>query len=67
LDPNHAYAYSNRELARSKLEEQEGEPWFKAVFPIAGLLAVAYLLLRQKGNNGDASEFIPMVNLCLVA
>jgi lipoprotein NlpI len=26
LDPNHAYAYSNRELARSKLEEQEGEP-----------------------------------------
>jgi tetratricopeptide (TPR) repeat protein len=26
LDPNHAYAYSNRELARSKLKEQAGEP-----------------------------------------
>jgi hypothetical protein len=25
------------------LKEQEGEPWFEAVFPIAGLLAVAYL------------------------
>ncbi|MGB3459922.1 MAG: tetratricopeptide repeat protein [Halobacteriota archaeon] len=26
LDPNYAYAYNNRGLARSKLEEQEGEP-----------------------------------------
>jgi lipoprotein NlpI len=26
LAPNFAYAYSNRELARNKLKEQEGEP-----------------------------------------
>jgi hypothetical protein len=41
------------------LEEQEGEPWFEAVFAIARLLAVAHLLMRWKWNNWDVSEFIP--------
>jgi len=26
LDPNYAYAYNNRGLARNKLKEQEGKP-----------------------------------------
>jgi H+/Cl- antiporter ClcA len=58
LDPNYAHAFSNRERALSKLKEQEGEPWFEAVFPIAGLLAVAYLLMRRKWDNENTSNFI---------
>ena len=60
LNPNNAYAYNNRGLAREKLKEQKpiqtltptpkenGVPGFEAVFAIAGLLAVAYLLRRRK-------------------
>jgi PGF-CTERM protein len=48
LNPNGADAYYNRELARSKLKEQKGVPGFEAVFAIAGLLAVAYLLRREQ-------------------
>ncbi|MBE9592474.1 MAG: tetratricopeptide repeat protein [Proteobacteria bacterium] len=58
LDSNYIAAYDNRELAREKLKEQKpiqaltppkekGVPGFEAVFGIAGLLAVAYLLRRR--------------------
>jgi len=48
LDPKDTRAYDNRELALSKLKEQKGVPGFEAVFAIAGLLAVAYLVRRRK-------------------
>ena len=60
LDPNYAVAYNNREVARSKLEEQKTSqlpiptpeeksvPGFEAVSAIAGLLAVTYLLRKRK-------------------
>ena len=38
-------------------EEVARRPGFEAVFAIAGLLAVAYLVLRQRGNgDGDCDE-----------
>jgi tetratricopeptide (TPR) repeat protein len=46
LDPNFSEAYTNRELARSKMEEQKmpEETGFEAILAITGLLVVAYRL-----------------------
>lgn len=44
IDSNHEEESYNKDLARKKLEQ----PGFEAVFAIAGLLAVAYLLRRRK-------------------
>jgi len=46
LDQNDEYI-ENRELVRSELKEQNYVSGFEALFAIAGLLALAYLLRRE--------------------
>ena len=50
LNPNFPAAYDSREVARSKLKEQNDVPGFEAIFAIVGLLAVAYFSRRK--NKG---------------
>lgn len=50
LNPNFIMAYRNQELAMSKLEEKNAIAGFEAISAIIGLLAVAYLFIRQKSG-----------------